>query len=208
MFWTYHRPYDDVLMLVPLVALTRIATGAADRRERIAAGALVCALMFFALERPQLPQPLPTHGLLVIEVDLIVFATANLRAGIWLAALVVLVRHAHRAVFPAVTPSRAVPEGPARQVGITRHRLGSSLDGRVCRRCPAGDRCARDDWRRHRHDGARSARLRPGHPVHDRAGVVSRRRVSTGFEPHTTRALAPANLGARVSRRGGKCISW
>jgi hypothetical protein len=52
--WTYHRQYDDVLVVLGLVALFRIVksttTGApVDRRVRAAAAALIAVTMFFAL---------------------------------------------------------------------------------------------------------------------------------------------------------------
>jgi len=52
--WTYHRQYDDVLVVLALVALFRIVKSATagapdDRRVRAAAAALIAVTMVFAL---------------------------------------------------------------------------------------------------------------------------------------------------------------
>ena len=52
--WTYHRQYDDVMVVLALVALFRIVTSASEdapdsRRVRAAAAALIAVTMFFAL---------------------------------------------------------------------------------------------------------------------------------------------------------------
>jgi hypothetical protein len=108
LLWTYHRPYDDMLMLLPTVALVRLAVGAPERRERLYASVLAWALILLALEHPQLLRPGRTHGLLVTDIEAVVFALANLRSAAWLAALVFLVREAHRTTFPR--PAAASPD--------------------------------------------------------------------------------------------------
>ncbi len=118
MLWSYHRPYDDVLMWLPTVALMRIAFRAPPGRERIAAGALACVLAVLALERLQLPWGRPTHGLRFTHVEAAVYALNNVRFAVWLAALAFLVREAHH----ASSPRAAMADRPAATAGA-RHSL-------------------------------------------------------------------------------------
>ncbi len=85
--WTYHRLYDDLLIIIPVVALFRIfRSGGLSPRERAIAGALLfiswlalLSLGFFLRLEP----PVGT-----------IFRTGTV--AVWLALLVFLVYYTHR----------------------------------------------------------------------------------------------------------------
>lgn len=86
--WTYHRLYDDLLIIIPMVALFRIfKSNALSFRERTAAGALL-VISWLALLSPgfflQLKPPLGT-----------IFRTGQVT--VWLLLLAFLMYHASRA---------------------------------------------------------------------------------------------------------------
>ncbi len=85
--WTYHRLYDDILIIIPLVALFRIfRSGGLSPRERAIAGALLF-ISWLALLSPgfllQLGPPVGT-----------IFRTGAV--AVWLALLAFLVCYAYR----------------------------------------------------------------------------------------------------------------
>jgi len=62
-FWTYHSWYDDLLLLLPMIALFRVARHEAATGEATAAGGLLAVTMLFLLAPGGLfllPQPLVT----------------------------------------------------------------------------------------------------------------------------------------------------
>jgi hypothetical protein len=62
-FWTYHGWYDDLLILLPMIALFRVAKQAPVARERIVSGALLAMTLLFMLAPGGLyllPPPLNT----------------------------------------------------------------------------------------------------------------------------------------------------
>ncbi|NLX35075.1 MAG: hypothetical protein GXY68_00115, partial [Chloroflexi bacterium] len=83
--WAYHRWYDDLLLLLPLLALWRLARQASSVRWRVAAGAL-CALT--------LASTLAPGGLYLLTGG---WRSAYLAAqvAIWLADLALLLAAAH-----------------------------------------------------------------------------------------------------------------
>lgn len=111
LLWSYHRPFDDLLMWLPTVALVRVAFTTSDPSVRAAAAGLAFALAILTIERPQVPWNRPTHGLLYLRVDVVVHALNNVRVAIWLAALAFLVREARRAAYPG--EARSVQPAPA-----------------------------------------------------------------------------------------------
>jgi hypothetical protein len=110
MFWVYHRPYDDVLLFVPMLALIRVGWSAAERGDRTIAILLAIAMALSSLERPQLASERPTWGLLFSNKPLAVHAIEEMRAALWLAALGFLVWSVHREIS-ARRPLRARPLG-------------------------------------------------------------------------------------------------
>ncbi|HET7290099.1 MAG TPA: glycosyltransferase 87 family protein [Thermodesulfobacteriota bacterium] len=87
--WTYHRLYDDLLILVPIIAIFRIVrNNQLSPNERLAAD-LLLVITWLALLSPgtflQLPPPLGT-----------LFRTGQ--AVIWLSLLVFLVYYSYKAV--------------------------------------------------------------------------------------------------------------
>jgi len=78
-FWTYHRLYDDVLVVLPMIALLRAARSAPPAGVLLAAA--VAAMLLPARLHHIWPQPWP-----------LVFALAH--TAVWLAMLVYLLRYA------------------------------------------------------------------------------------------------------------------
>jgi hypothetical protein len=125
--WTYHRPYDDLIVLLPVVALVRSAAVAETRGQRLVAAVLAGALMLFSLERPQ-GRHWITHGLFNTDVDAIILMPNNLRLALWVAALAFLLHTAHRRAFPKpagrtrarVDPPTAFASPPALAAGTRR----------------------------------------------------------------------------------------
>jgi hypothetical protein len=85
--WTYHRVYDDVLILLPQIALWRIAaTETADRGGRIAA--VLLALNALVVVAP---------GNMTAPPDWLQRAVLGAQAIVWSATLAMLARYAARA---------------------------------------------------------------------------------------------------------------
>lgn len=82
-FWTYHRLYDDVFVVLPMIALFRAARSAPPAGVLLAAG--VSAMLLPARLHHLWPQPWP-----------LVFALAH--TAVWLAMLVYLLRCAWKDV--------------------------------------------------------------------------------------------------------------
>jgi hypothetical protein len=86
-FWTYHRPYDDLLMLLPAIALFRLAKRArGDTAVDVIAGALLIVVVATSL----------TPIRFVTSSKFQPFMS-NALAVIWCATLVFLARQAHHA---------------------------------------------------------------------------------------------------------------
>ena len=85
--WTYHGTYDDVLILLPMVALFRIAThGAPASRDGVAAGVLLAITTLTMVMPVRLSHwPAPWWGFFTIG-----------HAAVWIAVLIFLVNHARR----------------------------------------------------------------------------------------------------------------
>jgi hypothetical protein len=85
-FWTYHRPYDDLLMLLPAVALFRSAKQSIpDSAAGLVAGVLLALLVTASLT--------PMRFLVAWRFHLL---TTTVIAVLWCATLVFLARQAHR----------------------------------------------------------------------------------------------------------------
>ena len=87
-FWTYHLRYDDLLILLPMIAFFRIAKGRSSFRGGIYTAGILLFATTLTLLAPGgtnfLPVPLLKH--IYVAMQLI----------IWLTGLVFLVHHAHR----------------------------------------------------------------------------------------------------------------
>lgn len=84
--WIHHRAFDDVLLIIPIIALCRVAVHARGG-ARIAAGGLV-ALLYGLGHAP--------YAWLSGESPVLWLATEIGRTAAWLAALVFVVWHVHR----------------------------------------------------------------------------------------------------------------
>jgi hypothetical protein len=85
--WSYHAQYDDILLLVPLVALFRIAKeGSRGEREAVVSGLLLLVLWGSALAPARLLMAPPPWGL--------AFRTGQ--AVVWTAVLLFLAAHLAR----------------------------------------------------------------------------------------------------------------
>jgi hypothetical protein len=74
-FWTYHRWYDDLVILLPMVAFFRVAKQTPLAREGMAAGALfaITLLVMFAPGGLYLLQP--PWKMLYVTVQIMVWIT-------------------------------------------------------------------------------------------------------------------------------------
>jgi Glycosyltransferase family 87 len=88
--WTYHRIYDDTLLLLPMVALYRLTRSAVDQRQRMAAR-IACALLWLGAMTPARLFLLAWPGNEIFMAGLV---------ATWLVALVTLL-----AITPWLTPS-------------------------------------------------------------------------------------------------------
>jgi hypothetical protein len=87
-FWTYHRPYDDLLLLLPAVALFRhTKSGASEKSDDVAAGALLALMVCGMLIPIRLLRTEPTWGLFLLN---------GANAFVWMSALFFLVKQAAR----------------------------------------------------------------------------------------------------------------
>jgi hypothetical protein len=76
-FWTYHGWYDDLLLLIPMIALFRLAKQSPSDRQKLWAGSLLAAMVCSTLAPGGLYLPLPaalTKAYLAIQV--VIWATA------------------------------------------------------------------------------------------------------------------------------------
>ena len=105
-FWTYHQSYDDMLIVLPMVALFRIAKTAGPARDRDIAAGVLLAVTFAVMAVPGglflFPRPLRTP-----------FTT--LETLIWFCGLVFLIREARvaRLVQAREPAALAVSSAPA-----------------------------------------------------------------------------------------------
>ncbi len=83
-FWTYHRWYDDVLILIPIVVLLRIASDRVPTRQR------KVALILFALTTVFMISP---GGLYLLPPPWNAIYS-NMLTGIWIAGLIFCIYHA------------------------------------------------------------------------------------------------------------------
>jgi hypothetical protein len=88
--WTYHRVYDDTLMLLPMVALYRLSRSAVDQQQRTA-GRIAFALLWVGAMAPARLLLLSWPGNEIFMAGLV---------ATWLVALVTLL-----AITPRLTPS-------------------------------------------------------------------------------------------------------
>jgi hypothetical protein len=86
-FWSYHRWYDDLLMLPPMIVLFQMITdgGRAGRRDLLAMGLLVVNWAFWLAPAQVLQAPPPWSDLFKIA-----------KTATWLTMLVVLMVRTHR----------------------------------------------------------------------------------------------------------------
>ena len=85
-FWTYHRVYDDVLILLPMVALFRIVKSEQSTRSAWTAGALLAITLASMLVPGSLLQaPPPWDSIIATE-----------RATVWIMVLIFLLNRARR----------------------------------------------------------------------------------------------------------------
>jgi hypothetical protein len=91
-FWTYHRSYDDILIVLPMVALFRIATGGSQERGRdVTAGVLLASTLAVLLV------PGGIFGLPAV----LQYPFTSIEAAVWLAGLgFLLVQARPQAVVP------------------------------------------------------------------------------------------------------------
>ena len=93
--WTYHRWYDDALILLPMVALYRIARGAAPIRDDDVIAGVLLALTLVLMLAPGglflLPPPWNT-------------AYVVAQTSVWLVSLVFLLRHPRVSASPRTGP--------------------------------------------------------------------------------------------------------
>ena len=80
--WMYHRYFDDLLILIPMIALWRAARLASDQRLRVTAGLLAGALWGSLLLPRLLITDYPTVHLLIIDI---------MQPLLWVVALAVMV---------------------------------------------------------------------------------------------------------------------
>lgn len=83
---TYHRSFDDLLIVLPLVALARIAWDSVDSRTRVLAGSLAAALWLGMM----------TPRVALADVSAALWAINACLPVLWLLTLGFLVREAHR----------------------------------------------------------------------------------------------------------------
>lgn len=101
-FWSYHRWYDDLLVLLPMIALHRIAAHGPTRRNHDVAAGLLLAATLVTMIAPGglylLPAPWNT-------------AWSGVQVAVWLADLAFLLAaaRAERALRFGKAPSRACP---------------------------------------------------------------------------------------------------
>jgi hypothetical protein len=72
-FWTYHRWYDDLLLLLPMVALFRVAKRASLDKDRVLAGALLAITLLVMLAPGGLYLLPPPWNMLYVTVQVIVW---------------------------------------------------------------------------------------------------------------------------------------
>jgi len=72
-FWTYHRWYDDLLILLPMVTLFRVAKRASLDRDRVLAGALLAITLLVMLAPGGLYLLPPPWNMLYVTVQVIVW---------------------------------------------------------------------------------------------------------------------------------------
>lgn len=94
--WTYHQIADDPLIMLPIIALFRIASrGAAEQGDDVIAGLLLAATMLLMLLPAQMYYSTPPLNLL--------FTIAH--SLIWIIDLIFLVIHAERKIKGSLSPS-------------------------------------------------------------------------------------------------------
>ncbi|HUF71081.1 MAG TPA: glycosyltransferase family 87 protein [Longimicrobiales bacterium] len=105
LLWSYHRPFDDVIVLLPTLAMLRVAMHAPDGGRRNVAIVLASGLALLAIEHPQ--TRLMAHGLLTTSIEALVHAMDNIRVAVWLAAAAFLIREAHLEATGTLMTDRA-----------------------------------------------------------------------------------------------------